>query len=275
MNQQKSIFDKRSFLVVDDMQLSRMNVVKLLNQLGEKITTYNADNGMHALDQLTHMAKNVDCIISDFEMPVMNGLQLLKAVRMGYKNISNAIPFVMLTSHKESSLVTVAIVLDVDAFIVKPPNRDILEKKITTIFQENRTSDDLSFMPADYACIDIEREIDDIQIPKPTVSLKLKRNESDQLSVDVIDANKKKDECNIIEELGDIESIPLKQANFEEVPVNSILVEGVESIDGKTILPKDTFLTRGMIRGVKNLIEIGVKLKPVCYQSYRTREEYR
>jgi two-component system sensor histidine kinase/response regulator len=85
-----------NYLVVDDLELMRAVTVNQLRGMGyEKIKV--ARNGAEALEMLR--AFKFDAVLSDWNMPVMNGLELLKAVRADAKLAK--LPFLMITAETE------------------------------------------------------------------------------------------------------------------------------------------------------------------------------
>ena len=115
-------------------------------------TVAAANNGDDALTVMLTASHGFDIIISDFEMPVMNGLQLLKAIRIGTRGVSRDIPFVMLTGHSDRFIVGTAFSLDVDSFVVKPVTPKTLKARISHIM----ASDRLIKKPIDYDEISID-----------------------------------------------------------------------------------------------------------------------
>lgn len=90
-------------MVVEDILSARETVINLLRALGFS-NFQEAENGEAALEQM-----NGDCpglIISDWNMPKMNGLSLLRAVRL--KSQSSYVPFIFLTSKSEVEDVALA-----------------------------------------------------------------------------------------------------------------------------------------------------------------------
>jgi two-component system, sensor histidine kinase and response regulator len=103
------------FLVVDDFETMRKVTVNQLRQLGaEKILV--AKDGSEALRVLK--TQTVNMILSDWSMPVMTGLELLKAVRADEKLYT--LPFVMITAEAERERVEEAINSGVTALMLKP-----------------------------------------------------------------------------------------------------------------------------------------------------------
>ena len=112
-------------LVVDDEAFSQKFVIRVLGTLGvDKVIT--ADNGAHALEVLASADPPVDLVISDIEMPEMDGFELARRIRWGavpqYKNI----PFLMLTGQDTEKNVQKGRIHRIDGFIVKPPKADEL-----------------------------------------------------------------------------------------------------------------------------------------------------
>ncbi|WP_179025420.1 response regulator [Shewanella sp. Scap07] len=115
-------------LVVDDFPAMLKTVGSMLTAIGFK-HVYKAANGKEAL--LILAEEQVDLIVSDWNMPKMNGVELLKAVRMsdlGYQHI----PFMMLTANVNQDDVRQAIDLGVSEYLIKPFNQNTLKDKIAT-----------------------------------------------------------------------------------------------------------------------------------------------
>ena len=125
----------RCLLVVDDVDFSRKILVNMLERMGQpKILT--AADGLQALQTLTHH-REVDAVISDFNMPGLNGLGLLKAIRTGTNKIKPDLPFAMITGHSDKSLVDIALSLDVNAFVLKPVSSKVMASRLNMMFSAN------------------------------------------------------------------------------------------------------------------------------------------
>ena len=115
------MFDSKTvFLVVDDFEPMRKVTVNQLRSLGAA-NVLTAMNGAEALRMLK--AQAVDIVLSDWNMPVMSGLDLLQAMRTDAS--LEAIPFIMITAEAERSQVKEAIASGVSYLMLKPytPNR--------------------------------------------------------------------------------------------------------------------------------------------------------
>jgi len=115
-------------LVVDDAQTMRRIIVNLLRQLGFTNMT-EADDGTTAWDKLN--SEHIDLIISDWNMPKMTGIDLLKKVRESetYK----ITPFIMVTAEGKRENVIAAVQAGVSNYIVKPFNAATLKEKMTKV----------------------------------------------------------------------------------------------------------------------------------------------
>ncbi len=116
-------------LVVDDFATMRRIVKNILVQLGYK-NIVEADDGATAVDVLKQ--EKVDMIISDWNMPKMTGLELLKHVRSteGIKDT----PFIMVTAEAQQDNIILAVKAKVSQYIVKPFTAETLGEKINKIF---------------------------------------------------------------------------------------------------------------------------------------------
>jgi YesN/AraC family two-component response regulator len=75
--------------------------------------------------------ETVNMIVSDLEMPGLNGLDLLRQIRSGQTSAPRDIGFIILTSHSDTEVLGSAMALDVDAFIVKPFTTRLVVDKVT------------------------------------------------------------------------------------------------------------------------------------------------
>ena len=116
-------------LVVDDFATMRRIVKNILTQLGFK-NIVEADDGTTAMKLLQQ--EKIDLIISDWNMPKMTGLELLKAVRA--EPSWAKIPFIMVTAEAQQDNIILAVKAKVSQYIVKPFTADTLGEKIQKVF---------------------------------------------------------------------------------------------------------------------------------------------
>ena len=124
-----SVADQLRVLIVDDTSTSRLLLRDALDQIGVN-KVFFATDGEKALKFM--MDTPAHLIISDVNMPVMDGMGLLKAVR-GYKPIQR-VPFIMLTGQAERSIIEAAAKLGVNNYLVKPVTVAKLKSAIEAIF---------------------------------------------------------------------------------------------------------------------------------------------
>lgn len=122
---------KMKVLVVDDFATMRRIIKNVLKQIGF-INILEADDGTAALGVLKE--NKVDLIISDWNMPKMSGLDLLKTVRK--EEATKKVPFVMVTAEAQKDNVLQAVQAGVSNYIVKPFTADAVKEKLTKIFDK-------------------------------------------------------------------------------------------------------------------------------------------
>ncbi|MCB1749734.1 MAG: chemotaxis response regulator CheY [Gammaproteobacteria bacterium] len=117
-------------LVVDDFSTMRRIIKNLLRDLGFT-NMEEADDGSTALPMLK--SGNFDFLITDWNMPVMEGIQLLKEIRADPKLAD--LPVLMVTAEARREQIVLAAEAGVNGYIVKPFTAQTLEQKIAKIFE--------------------------------------------------------------------------------------------------------------------------------------------
>lgn len=117
-------------LVVDDFSTMRRIIRNLLRDLGFN-NTQEADDGVTALPML--QAGSFDLLITDWNMPGMRGIDLLKAVRSDDK--LRGLPVLMVTAESKRDQIVEAAQAGVNGYVVKPFTVRTLEEKINRIFE--------------------------------------------------------------------------------------------------------------------------------------------
>jgi two-component system chemotaxis response regulator CheY len=115
-------------LIVDDQMSVRQFTRMTLEKMGVRLI-HEAENGQDAL--VKAIGQPLDIIISDFNMPEMDGLGLLRAVR-GHQAIRK-LPFILLTGRGDRELVVKAAQAGVNNYLVKPFNDVILRQKMEQV----------------------------------------------------------------------------------------------------------------------------------------------
>ena len=116
-------------LIVDDFSTMRRIIKNILRQLGFN-NIIEADDGTAAWEILTK--DQVDFIISDWNMPQMTGIELLRKVRASEE--FGDLPFLMVTAEAQQENIIEAVQAKVSNYIVKPFTAETLGQKINKIF---------------------------------------------------------------------------------------------------------------------------------------------
>lgn len=145
-------------LLVDDVLFARVTVKKILLSF-ERPEVIEAGDGEEAL-AILNGSEPPTMMISDFNMPRMNGLELLKAIRCGETECARDLTIAMLTGYSDAHLVDMALGLDVNAFLIKPISRDTMGARLGKMLEMAPESDWMQPVTK-YASIRVAREIDD------------------------------------------------------------------------------------------------------------------
>lgn len=121
-------------LVIDDMNTMRKIIKKMLKEIG--FTSIDeANDGKPAwkmIEEAHEAGSPYEFIVSDWNMPGLTGLDLLKQIRADER--FTKLPFLMITAEAEQSNVVIAVKAGVSNFIVKPFNKVTLKAKIDKVF---------------------------------------------------------------------------------------------------------------------------------------------
>ena len=118
------------FLVVDDFSTMRRIVRNLLKELGF-INVQEAEDGVDALAKLR--AGEFDFVVSDWNMPNMTGLELLKQIRGDAK--LKHLPVLMVTAEAKKENIIEAAQAGASGYVVKPFTAATLDEKLKKVFQ--------------------------------------------------------------------------------------------------------------------------------------------
>lgn len=120
-----------SFLVVDDFPTMRRIVRSLLKELGFT-NVDEAEDGQDALNKLR--AGNFEFVVSDWNMPNLDGLEMLKEIRQdeALKNL----PVLMVTAEAKKENIIAAAQAGANGYVVKPFTAATLEEKLNKIFEK-------------------------------------------------------------------------------------------------------------------------------------------
>lgn len=117
-------------LIVDDFSTMRRIIKNLLRDLGFA-NTHEADDGVTALPMLRN--GDFDFLVTDWNMPGMNGIDLLREIRKDAKLVS--LPILMVTAEAKRDQIIEAAQAGVNGYVVKPFTAQVLKEKIEKIFE--------------------------------------------------------------------------------------------------------------------------------------------
>ena len=145
-------FDRKRILLVDDDPFILGVLEKLLGLLGIA-TVLHAGDGEQALRLLDQNA--VDLLITDVQMPNLDGLSLLKRIRSGQSSAAASLPCIVVSSLDDEATLATALALDVNGFVQKPFKAPILIKRLLIALSET-FSESLDHQYSDVP-IDVDR----------------------------------------------------------------------------------------------------------------------
>lgn len=124
-------------LIIDDMPTIRDLVKNQLRAMGYKnlIEAQDGEQALNLLIQNNQPGQKIELVISDWNMPKMSGLELLKQVRAS--DDWKQLPFVLLTSESERDQVTEAILAGVSQYMVKPFTGKSFEEKLKGVWTKH------------------------------------------------------------------------------------------------------------------------------------------
>jgi two-component system sensor histidine kinase RpfC len=136
----------RRVLVAEDNPTNRLVIQKVLEGAGHDVSI--VDNGEQVLDALE--SERFDCVIVDWHMPVMGGLEALKLVRM-MEPQGERTPFVMFTANATREAMDECAAAGFDAFLTKPIEPKRLLDTVATLCPEQRTGARRAMLAAELA----------------------------------------------------------------------------------------------------------------------------
>lgn len=124
-------------LIVDDMMTMRKLIAKTLKQMGFTDLTEATDGGK-AWEAMNSANPPFQLVLSDWNMPVSTGIDLLKRARADgrYKTV----PFILITAESEKGQVAEALSAGVTEYIVKPFDQEMVTKKLQSAYQKINAS---------------------------------------------------------------------------------------------------------------------------------------
>lgn len=117
--------DKKTILIVDDMRTIRLKLRKICTDLGVK-TIFEAADGSEAYDILNNF--NIDLVLSDWNMPNLTGIELVRKMRETPKLA--ALPVIFITSESDKSAILQSLQQGISDYVVKPFADETVREKV-------------------------------------------------------------------------------------------------------------------------------------------------
>ena len=118
----------KKILIVDDSATMRKIITRVLRQANLEVETIlEAGNGIEGLEKIVS-DPDIQMILSDINMPEMNGIDFVKAVRT--KHDKSAMPVVMITTEGGEAMVETAIAAGANAYVTKPFTPDSIREAL-------------------------------------------------------------------------------------------------------------------------------------------------
>ena len=120
---------KTKALVVDDSRAVRMILSRTLKEIGYEV--FEAANGREALKVIEIEKAGLKLVLTDWNMPEVNGLDLLKQVRQNPQ--LSSVVMVMVTTETELDQISTALEAGANEYVMKPFTKDILVEKLQSL----------------------------------------------------------------------------------------------------------------------------------------------
>jgi DNA-binding NarL/FixJ family response regulator len=120
MTEKTADFSDHGFLVADDKAFLREMIQSMLVRCRARKIEY-ASNGAEAMKVLADVPETIDCVLCDWNMEPVDGLEVLRSIRAGrVHNTPRDLRVIMLTGHADEHVVRTALAMDANGYVVKP-----------------------------------------------------------------------------------------------------------------------------------------------------------
>lgn len=131
------VIEDLSILVVDDMKSMRLTIRKMLQNLNIGAKLRFAENGKEGLAVLKD--STFDLLIVDWNMPVMNGIEMLEEIRNDI--LLRDIPVIMITAEAERDIVSEVAETEINGYLLKPLTLGVLDRTIKAVIKKVNNPD--------------------------------------------------------------------------------------------------------------------------------------
>jgi DNA-binding NarL/FixJ family response regulator len=255
-------FPSLRVVIADDKPFIRSIVQGMLLRLKVK-GVLQASNGEQAIKLLRKYTYRIGCIISDWNMDPVGGLELLRSVRSGsIAGLPASTCFIMLTGHARESVVKAALALDVNAYLVKPVSFEKLVKTMETALAREITLRQSLYYQG---IVDVEvpgavKTADRHVPPWVTWIVKSPKRADLEERLKQIRREAAGQRSNVANDDDDARSIEIKNMRrllMEEIKPGCVLAEDVYANDRDLLVASGTVLSTGLLSRLKELATDG------------------
>ncbi len=239
-------------VVADDKAFIRNLIQGMLHKFGD-FDVLHANSGEEALELLNQRRSRIQCVIADWNMEPIDGLELLQTIRQGRtKGVDRGLPFIMLTAHADSPIVKSAIQFDISGYLVKPVSHDKLKSAVENALNASADVKD----PTQYASVkrpQVPKELKEGEVRK-SAWVVWNRDRYKLWKVDdTLDQIRMEAEHQIRQqaELLDIRNKRLRP--LDKVPVGTVLADDILDEDGSLLLAAGIVLNESLLARLKEL----------------------
>ncbi|MDX2143549.1 MAG: response regulator [Rhodospirillaceae bacterium] len=242
----------KKFLVADDKAFVRGLVQSMLLRLNVRHIKHAA-NGREAIAALQSAGGQYDCILSDWNMEPVSGLELLRTVRCGAAG--GARPdtcFIMLTGHADADVVKSAMALDVNGYLVKPVSFEKLSKAVMAAFSKPINVKP----PADYhgvGLVETPKTVPELVKPAPPWILWVKRDPKERVDNTRLDQIRQEAAKTSRVTIGAARLKNIERRPIDQVKSGMVLAESIYSEDGMLLLAEGIVLSPGLLARLRDL----------------------
>jgi CheY-like chemotaxis protein len=149
-------------LVASGEEFNRDMLVQMARSIGF-VNIHMARDGLQVMAHLKDLTRGIKCVLCDLDLPKKSALELLKEVRTGKAGVPRELRFAVLTTEPSSSVVQMAVQLNLDAFILKPVSHADLEKRLAHILTTSRKLGS----PSTYDAVQVPKTAEPEETPAP------------------------------------------------------------------------------------------------------------
>jgi len=257
VTEEKPDLANHNFLIVDDMPFLRATIQGMLRNCKAYDVSQAAD-GSEAMKILSLNLVAIDCVLCDWNMAPIDGLELLRAIRTGsVHNTPRDLCFIMITGHADVDVVKTALAMDANGYIVKPLSVNKLVMTIKQAFANPKILKPVNVYESMGGTDHLAAEIDRPTRSMPSWALwSAMRGGEQQVWTKQIDDIRSSSLENTSSELTKKITIVNKQRlDLSDVTEGKMLAEDIFTEEGKLLLAYGTRLTRSLINRLSILTE--------------------